>query len=756
MKLWGLVVILGLLCSVCPKPQVCYITPTSNLGSGNCTVSDNRTLTPCFSLRDLIYEEELLSSVRPIELLFLSGSHVIPENRTLRFFLHELEIRPWVEHLKPTIKCRSQAGLEFHVNKKVNVFSMHFTGCTLEYSQSVGIFFNTTNLVQIAHCGFQNSKQNYAIIIRGALDISLYRSEMNVNISFCTFFVNNGAIQARNPNIVTPLRGDNLYINVRISDSVFQSNYRDGEDGGALHVQRVDLKVIRSKFINNKARKGGAISSGYFLSLLTDTNVLSQWFPSIQISGCQFVNNSAVVGGAIFLSGPFSLKSPPIPPAVHLVAESIFQDNQAQEFGGAVHTLNKAVHFSNTHFNNNSASSGGALYILGKLSLDFIIANCSFVLNKAQIDGGGIHCETYNSHSNNIIFLKNYYLIINEGHSTSNSAGHGSGGFVYLSRCQTRICSHNISAGRALRGGAMYTVESNIQFCLQMELVNNSAELYGGALCLTDNSHVTFVTFGTGNHAVVTFNHNVVTSQDGVGGAIYVTIDNCELIPYPHFRCFVNSDYFGRFIFLNNTARQGSMIYGGLLDRCFMDYNLKKPRHLGIESIKNISQYEDTPLAIASEPVRLCLCGHDNKPHCDLREIRFTRMRGQSIDFVGIAVDQDGNPMAAVVRAGYNESSAELDKGEVRRRVSSRCNELSYHVFTTAAMATLVLQLEGSCERSQFSSLIMHIEVIPCSRGFETKNDRCVCERRLSNFFNITECDIDTNSIKRKALIWLR
>ena len=752
MNLRALVILLGLLCSVCPKTHVYYVIPTSNLGDGNCTVNGNRTLTPCFSLRTLLYEQELLSGKRSVALLFLPGIHVIPDNHTLSFSLRQLEIRPWVEHLKPTIKCMAQAGLDFQVDRNVNIFSINFSGCTLKYSQSYSnILFDIANSVQIVRCGFENSKRSYAIIIRGALDVSLHRLETTFNISFCIFFANNGAIQAINPNIFTGLHDDNLYINLWVSDSVFQSNHRDGEDGGALHVGRVDLKVSRSKFMSNKAREGGAIYSGYILSLPTDANVhvgsLSLWFPRIQISGCRFVNNSAVVGGAISISRLFSPQNPSVLtiPGAHLVVESIFQDNYAHEFGGAVHTLDVTVHFSNTQFKHNSANSGGALHILGKLSLDFIIANCSFALNVARINGGGIHCETHKSCS------KNYHLVVNEGHSTSNSAGHGSGGFAFLSGCETRICSHNISTCRALRGGAVYAVESNIEFHQQTELVSNSADFYGGALCLTDNS---YITFGAGNHTLVTFKHNIVTSQDGVGGAIYVSGDNCELISYPHFQCFVISyDLSKRFIFLNNSASQGSMLYGGLLDRCFMDCDLKKPQCLGIESVKNISQYEDTPLAIASEPVRLCLCGHDYKPQCDLREMRFTRMR---IEFVGIAVDQDGNPMAAVVRAGYNESSAKLDKGEVRRRVSSRCNELSYHVFTTAAMATLVLQLEGSCERSQFSSLVMHIGVIPCSRGFETKNDRCVCERRLSNFFNITECDIDTNSIKRKAPIWLR
>lgn len=229
------------------------------------------------------------------------------------------------------------AGLEFHVDEeKVNIFSMHFKACTLQHSQTLSIFSDIKNSVQIAHCGFENSISSYAITIKGVLGLlNLHRSEMNAKISFCSFFANNGALQALNPNTVT---GDHVFINLQISASVFHSNHRDGEESGA--VERVNLTVIQSKFIDNKAKKGGAISSHYLLSLLTNTDVLSLWLPSIRISSCWFAKNLALMGGAIFLSGSFSgYFSPETPqiPVVHTVAGSLFQENHAQEFGGAVY-----------------------------------------------------------------------------------------------------------------------------------------------------------------------------------------------------------------------------------------------------------------------------------------------------------------------------------------------------------------------------------------------------------------------------------
>ena len=119
-------------------------------------------------------------------------------------------------------------------------------------------------------------------------------------------------------------------------------------------------------------------------------------------------------------------------------------------------------------------------------------------------------------------------------------------------------------------------------------------------------------------------------------------------------------------------------------------------------------------------------------------------------------VDQDENPKASVIRAGYSEPTAQLGKGEGKKKTGNRCGKLPYHIFTASTSATLTLHPEGHCERSHFSSITVHMTIVPCSIGFEKRDDRCVCERRLSDYFNITICDIDTNSIKKTGFIWLR
>ena len=124
---------------------------------------------------------------------------------------------------------------------------------------------------------------------------------------------------------------------------------------------------------------------------------------------------------------------------------------------------------------------------------------------------------------------------------------------------------------------------------------------------------------------------------------------------------------------------------------------------------------------------------------------------------LGTVVDQDNNPKASYIRAGYTETTAELSRGEGRRETGTNCSKLSYHIFTRNHSATLVLQPEGSCASSDFSSITVYIEVKSCPSGFEQNDDQCECDKRLSNRFKGIVCDINAETITTKeSTTWLR
>ncbi|MHB8681195.1 MAG: fibronectin type III domain-containing protein [Acidimicrobiales bacterium] len=101
------------------------------------------------------------------------------------------------------------------------------------------------------------------------------------------------------------------------------------------------------------------------------------------ISGLTLENGSArVVGGdGAGNGGAISAQSS----TTHLIND-VFLNNSAQNDGGAVYSVGGVVNISGSTFQSNSASSGGAILIAGRLA----IVNSTFAGNSA-VNGGGIY-----------------------------------------------------------------------------------------------------------------------------------------------------------------------------------------------------------------------------------------------------------------------------------------------------------------------------------------------------------------------------
>ena len=88
------------------SPGVYYITP-----QGSCDVI-GRPLIHCYTLYQLIREQILFySGVNSVTLLFLPGTHVMPDNQTLRASqFGEVFIGPWNEEQETAIECHKHTG----------------------------------------------------------------------------------------------------------------------------------------------------------------------------------------------------------------------------------------------------------------------------------------------------------------------------------------------------------------------------------------------------------------------------------------------------------------------------------------------------------------------------------------------------------------------------------------------------------------------------------------------------------------------
>ena len=129
--------------------------------------------------------------------------------------------------------------------------------------------------------------------------------------------------------------------------------------------------------------------------------------PSIVLSSVSCRNVSANRGAVVYAQASASNMS-----VSAVVEKSIFENCLARTSGGAFHTENTDLTISLSIFRGNSAKNGAAVYFHGS-SQPFIISNCSFVRNMAQIAGSCIWWDglkpliTSNTYLNNSAFYGN-------------------------------------------------------------------------------------------------------------------------------------------------------------------------------------------------------------------------------------------------------------------------------------------------------------------------------------------------------------
>ena len=370
--------------------------------------------------------------------------------------------------------------------------------------------------------------------------------------------------------------------------------------------------------------------------------------------------------------------------------------------------------------------------------------HCIFTFNQAKT-GGSIYMSLESPNS--------IEINLSGGSSAFNSAEYG--GFAYLYFSTIILGSdYNITNNTALfGGGAIFAEESLLIFACHTscKLTHNVAEENGGALYLV-NSNILLI-----RKPKVIFSGNLVKSKTGKGGAIFALDKDCAKSYGPARSCIFSqvTTNATQLKFLNNQASTSPVLYGGMLDRCSPALS-ERQSGTGISIFKEISQYnESIPLAISSEPLKLCLCtGLRSQVDCSKRELAVTKIRGETMTLTIAALDQDENPVTAVVGASYRELSAQVDKGEERKEILAGCKAIHYNIYAIKSAATLILSPEGPCSDSPLSTITVHITVMPCSTGFEQCEDRCECDRRLHEYISV--CDIDSRSVKREGLVWLR
>ena len=167
------------------------------------------------------------------------------------------------------------------------------------------------------------------------------------------------------------INGNGAVLDGKNSSRIFNivcANEESDDDETAAHLV---LKNI--SFINGNAGEGAAVS-------VTKFNRFSDNTVFLDIYNCIFANNTAVNGGAVYVSdsyGGYYLSDT----AVLNIHNSTFLQNCAEFSAGAVYSLSLNITYSS--FINNSADNDGAIYATAAK-----IHNSSFISNSAVSCGG--------------------------------------------------------------------------------------------------------------------------------------------------------------------------------------------------------------------------------------------------------------------------------------------------------------------------------------------------------------------------------
>ena len=284
-----------------------------------------------------------------------------------------------------------------------------------------------------------------------------------------------------------PTEGGAIHIigeNIKITSSEFNDNVADAEDaneeslgGGAVYIEGRNATISNSTFDNNTALKGGAIFVSINETNITGCNftdnsafnynadqglggaVYLQNAQDTEIKKSRFVNNIAGVNGGAVYWGENCLNG--------IIGDSTFNENSANENGGAVFWKSDGGTIDNSNFTYNNATLGGAVYV----NADWItISGSNFTLNTAN-NGGAVYVNAD-------------WITISDSNFDNNSANEN-GGAVFWKGQNGVIHNSNFTLNEATKGGAVYWACSGPEnnAISGSRFISNNAT-FGGAIFL--------------------------------------------------------------------------------------------------------------------------------------------------------------------------------------------------------------------------------------------------------------------------------
>ena len=511
----------------------------------------------------------------------------------------------------------------------------------------------------------------------------------------------------------------------------------------------IDFTLQRANIADNFGTIGGGITVAH-----VDSNLRSK----VTFEDCHISNNlNGFISGAgiqlyYVFTNRFVLDHSTRPtPEVHntFVLNSVIQNNTSPLNGGGFSTVTEsqdiadiALRFTNTTFIQNKARYGDGLYFQKDYSSFIQTKEFSVYLDTVKMIDNGYYRPGKDPKSS-CIYVTGLTKLVISG-SEENKA---------------TFSGHNTSVVRA--------INSHVYLKGSVTFMNNQGQR-GGALSLSDNSHLIFI-----HQSRVIFSNN---SAQEYGGAVYIDSVNglqCEIqfLPPTFSVDEVNKivlepnnlstlDY--SIVFSNNHARTGNSVFGTQIYNCqpypeaivqLLQRDIAKV-YQSLFTFRG-SSFKDE---VRSKPYRVCHCHVDMNATCldfDDDDFYLENLTYPGLKYVVsvMVVDIIGQPVNANLYAEPLDSSDVILADNFQRtlQLEAICSPVAYS-FLASENTSIKVRLRTD-SYGEDTSLTLGIFIQECPLGFAIIDNTCTC----SKIYRITwrTCNISTGLIQRRNNEWL-
>ncbi len=271
-----------------------------------------------------------------------------------------------------------------------------------------------------------------------------------------------------------------------------------------------------------------------------------------------------------------------------VVLENVLMENAVSSgTGGAVYLSAGSLNAVGSRFENNSASSGGAIDTLTKKKVSLTLTDCSFTSNTAKTNGGAI-----NLLDTNTMTATGVQFIGNKTTATAKNKG-GAAAYVANTSASFENCTftqNSVIGDTASIGGAVcfYALGASKSTCsVKNSTFTENTAPNGGALGLSDSGKVR-ASNGTVNWSGCAFTGN---SASGKGGAIAIAYDCRDILA-----CNVSIDqctYSGNSAATDNdlytAAKANIKVDGILLDASAPEVDPNYTAYTHVSKVPNVT-----------------------------------------------------------------------------------------------------------------------------------------------------------------------